>query len=305
MAESLSTWPTVDVVVPTRDRADLLHEAVRSVAAQDYPGRLRVIVVDDGTGRVGTIATDLAEVHIVPNTHLQGLCGARNTGIELVDADLVAFLDDDDLWLPDKLRRQVAALQQNPGAMMVTTSVLIEFAGRITARLAGTTMVTYEMLLKSRMAMLHSSTFLIRRKALHELGGLDETAPGGHNEDYDLLLRCAAQGPIVHVDEPLVRVRWTSGSRFRHAWAARLAGAEWVLDRHPDIKRSATGHARVLGQIAFAHAALGSRRTALRVAGQAWRRRWREPRAYLVVLAVAGVPPSFIVTQLHRFGLGV
>jgi len=305
MGASLPTWPSVDVVVPTRDRVELVREAVGSVAAQDYPGRLRVIVIDDGTLPVGMIASDLADVRVVPNTHRQGLCGARNTGIDLTDADLVAFLDDDDLWLPDKLRRQVAALQQNPDAAMVTTSVLFDFDGRTTRRLAGATTVTYEMLLESRMAMLHSSTFLISRTALLELGGLDETAPDGHNEDYDLLLRCAVHQPIVHVDEALVRVRWTSGSRFRHAWAARLAGAEWVLDRHPDIRSSAIGHARVLGQIAFAHAALGRRRSALRVAGRAWRRRWREPRAYLAVLAVAGVPPSFIVTQLHRFGHGV
>jgi len=305
MAASLSNWPSVDVVVPTRDRADMVREAVRSVAAQDYPGRLRVIIVDDGTGPVGTIATDFAEVRVVPNTHLQGLCGARNTGIDLSDADLVAFLDDDDLWLPDKLRRQVTALQQNPDTMMVTASVLIEFAGRTTPRLAGTSLVTRDMLLKSRMAMLHSSTFLIRRTSLRRLGGLDETAPNGHNEDYDLLLRCAAQQPIVHVDEPLVRVRWTSDSQFRDVWAARLAGAEWVLDRHPDIRSSSVGHARVLGQIAFAHAVLGRRRSALRLARRTWRLRWQEPRAYLAVLAVAGVPPSFIVTQLHRFGRGV
>jgi hypothetical protein len=217
----------------------------------------------------------------------------------------VAFLDDDDLWLPDKLRRQVDALLRSPDATMVTTSVCFEFEGRTTRRLAGATTVTYEMLLESRMAMLHSSTFLIRRTSLLELGGLDETAPGGHNEDYDLLLRCAERQPIVHVDEPLVRVRWTSGSRFRQAWAARLAGAEWVLDRHPDIRSSTIGHARVLGQIAFAHAALGRRKSALRAAGRTWRRRWREPRAYLAVLAAAGMPPSFIVNRLHRFGHGV
>jgi hypothetical protein len=220
-------------------------------------------------------------------------------------AELVAFLDDDDLWLPGKLRRQVAAMQQNPDASMVTTSVLIEFAGRTTPRFARTSWVTYDMLLESRMAMLHSSTFLLRRATLRELGGVDETAPGGHNEDYDLLIRCAEHAPVLHVDEPLVRVRWRADSRFRDAWHDRLAGAEWLLERHPAICTTAVGHARILGQMAFAHAALGRRRSALRMAGQACRRRWREPRAYLAVLVVAGVPPSFILTPLHLFGRGV
>jgi glycosyltransferase involved in cell wall biosynthesis len=305
MTAPLSNWPTVDVIIPTRDRAHLVREAVRSVAAQDYPGHVRVIVDDDGMSPIGMIPSEGVAVCVVRNSHRGGLSGARNTGIDHAEADLVAFLDDDDLWLPNKLLRQVVALQQDPHTEMVTTSVSVEFAGRSTSRLAGTTAVTHDMLLESRLAMLHSSTFVIRRAALAELGGLDETAPDGHNEDYDLLLRLAARAPILHVDEPLVRVRWIVSSQFRNAWAARLAGAEWVLERHPDICGNAVGHARVLGQIAFAHAALGSRRSALRTASRAWRRRWREPRAYLAVLVVAGVPPSFIMSRLHRYGRGV
>ena len=65
------------------------------------------------------------------------------------------------------------------------------------------------------MAMLHSSTFLIRREALLDsIGLVDERIPGGQNEDWDLLLRASSASPIAVVDQPLVRVRWGRASHY-------------------------------------------------------------------------------------------
>jgi hypothetical protein len=209
--------------------------------------------------------------------------------------------------LPDKIARQVALLSEHPQAPFASTSIRVDFADSDrTDRLAGTDSVTHEQLLASRMSMLHSSTFLIRRSALLGAGGLvDETAPQGQNEDWEILLRYSAIEPIVHLDEALVAVRWGSASLFSQAWRSRLDGALWVLERHPDITTSDVGHARLLGQMAFAHAALGERRAALRVARNAARIRPREPRAYLAVLVAAGVPSAFVMATLHRRGRGI
>ena len=107
--------------------------------------------------------------------------------------ELVAFLDDDDRWLPGKLSRQVELLAARPDAPMASTSIRVEFGDSHTDRYAGTDAVTHARLLESRMSMLHSSTFLLRRSALTEPGGLvDEDAPDGQNEDYELLLRYSA-----------------------------------------------------------------------------------------------------------------
>lgn len=306
-ADPALAWPSVDVVIPTRDRPDYVRAAVASVLAQDYPGRLGVVVVFDGQDpdlsleRDGDVA-----VRVIANVRKPGLCGARNSGIEAGEAELVAFLDDDDRWLAGKLTRQVALLQSVPEAEFAATSVRIEFGDKHTDRLAGTAAVTHARLLESRMAMLHSSTFLIRRSALTGAGGLvDEDAPQGQNEDWELLLRYSARHPIVHLDEPLVAIRWGSTSMFAQAWRSKLDGARWVLQRHPDIATSPIGHARVLAQIAFAHAALRERRAALRVAAESLRVRWREPRAYLAILAALGVPAPFILRVLHTRGRGV
>jgi glycosyltransferase involved in cell wall biosynthesis len=303
----VTEWPSVDVVIPTHNRPELVRAAIESVRTQEYPGRLAVIVVfDRAEPDDGLIADGAVPVRVIRNDRTPGLCGARNSGILAGEAELVAFLDDDDTWLPGKLARRVELLESRPGVSFASTSIRIDFADQHTDRLAGTTSVTHERLLESRMSMLHSSTFLIRRATLLGAGGLvDERAPQGQNEDYELLLRYSALAPIAHLDEPMVAVRWGETSLFAQAWRSKLAGAYWVLDRHPDITTSAVGHARLLGQIAFAHAALGERRAALRTALRGARTRWQEPRGYLALLVVLGVRPSAILALLHRHGRGV
>jgi hypothetical protein len=300
-------WPSVEVHIPTHDRPEFLKLAIESVLAQDYPGSLSLAVVFDRQEPDLSLVSDGAiPVRVLTNTRTPGLAGARNSAIVSSAADLVAFLDDDDRWLPGKLRRQVELLQSVPGASFAATSIRVDFGDNHTPRFAGTTSVSHERLLESRMSMLHSSTFLVRRAALlGELGLVDEAAPYSQNEDWDLLLRTSSIAPVVHLDEPLVAVRWGGTSMFAQAWESRLAAAEWILQRHPDIATSRIGHARLLGQIAFAQAAAGQRRAAFTTAGIAIRRRWTEPRGYLAMLAAVGVPSSAIMATLHKRGRGI
>jgi glycosyltransferase involved in cell wall biosynthesis len=299
--------PAVDVVIPTRNRPELLRAAIESVRSQDYDGPLHVYVVFDGAEPDPTLAADgPVPVHVMRNERKPGLCGTRNTGVLAGDGELVAFLDDDDRWLPGKLRKQVALLLSRPQAEFATTSSCVEFRGTRTDRPLGTDTITHERLLDSRVFTAHSSTYLFRRSALLGSGGLvDEDAPDGQNEDWELLLRYSARHPIAHLDEPLVAIRWGATSLFAHAWEGKIAGARWILERFPEITGSRVGYARVLGQIAFAQAALGERRAALRTVAQLLRVNWREPRGYLAALAALGMPASAILGVLHRLGRGV
>ena len=149
--------------------------------------------------------------------------------------------------------------------------------------------MTYRQLLRSRMAMLHSSTFLFRRKALGEIGLVSEEVPGSMCEDWDVLLRAARRHDVLHVDEPLVTVLWGSTSFFASRWETKLAAHEWMLRNHPDVLRDRVGGARVLGQMAFSHAALGHRARALRTAWATVRRNPLEPRAPLAVAVAMGL----------------
>jgi glycosyltransferase involved in cell wall biosynthesis len=243
---------------------------------------------------------------ILDNQRTPGLAGTRNTGILSSSAELVAFCDDDDVWLPDKLRRQVAALRAAPQSRFATCAIEIDYDDHRSIRLAHRSVITHADLIPSRMSMLHSSTFLAWRSALvDDIGLIDEGVPGSHNEDWDLLLRATRQHPIVHVDSPLVRVQWSAASFFSRAWERKITSLQWMLDQHPEIRMSPVGAARVYGQIAFAEAASGRRRDAARWAGRALHRSWREPRAYLALAVAAGVSGDLVMRELHKRGRGI
>jgi glycosyltransferase involved in cell wall biosynthesis len=300
--------PTVDVIIPTNRRPALLRAALDSVLAQNYAGPLSVTVVFDREDPDrDLVASGPIVVRVLANEQTPGLAGARNTGILATDGELVAFLDDDDRWHPDKLTRQVGRLAGESGAWFATTAVDVDYEGTTSSRRAGTSSVRHVDLLASRMSMLHSSTFLIRRDALlGPLGLVDETAPSSQNEDWDLLLRASALRPLAHVDDSLVSVRWGSTSRFAAAWQSRIEGAEWILGRHSDIRSSRVGYARLLAQMAFGRAALGERRAALALARRAARVRWHEPRIYLALAVASGcVSAESVQQRLHKHGHGV
>ncbi|MFF5206587.1 glycosyltransferase family 2 protein [Streptosporangium sp. NPDC000396] len=311
--------PSVGVVIPTRGRRpDQLRSATRSALDQDHPGAIEVvIVVDDGD--LALVADQVADllasralavrgdktvsrsVRVMANRLSPGLPGTRNTGIAALDTDLVAFCDDDDQWLPGKISAQVAALEAEPGAEFSSCAIEVEYGSRRVPRLAGIDRITRAHLVRSRMVMVHSSTFLFRRGELW----VDESAPNGQNEDWDLALRAAARHPIVHVDRPLVHVRW-GGSLYVARWADRIAGLEWMLARHPDLAVDPRGAARVYGQLAFHHAALGRRREASRWAWRAFTARHGEPRAPIALAVAAGlVSAQAVLSTLHHRGHGI
>lgn len=301
---------SVAVVIATRDRPELMREALDSVLSQDYPGAIEAVLVFDQSAPDQTLARSgdpLRRVTVTANRRTPGLAGARNTGVESSSSDYVAFLDDDDLWLPGKLAAQVAVLESDPAAGLVTCGIRVRYDGEEHVRALPQTAVTFADLLRDRHTELHPSTFLLRRSALlDDIGLVDEQVPGGFGEDYDFLLRAARHAPVRNVVAPLVVVRWGGQSFFFRHWPTMAEGLTWMLERHPEFETSAAGSARVRGQIAFAHAAMGHRRTALRWAASALRRRPWEPRVPLAVAVALGlVSPDTVMTRLHRHGRGI
>lgn len=304
----MSSAPSVSVVIPAHARPKELRRAIAAVRAQEYSGPLDVVVVYDRADPDPTLAADGDRpVVVLSNERTPGLAGARNTGILRSAGEFVAFCDDDDTWEAGKLSKQVAVLEANPEAPLVTTSITVDYGDRSTDRLAGTDRVTRDMLVVSRMSMLHSSTFVFRRSALEgALGLIDEQIPGSQMEDWDILLRSSQIHPVLHVDEPLVRVLWGKSSHFSRKWETKIAASEWMLERYPDLASHRTGSSRLMGQIAFAHASSGNRRQAVRWAAQSLSRdplQWRSWVASGVMVAPRS--SELVLGTLHRWGRGV
>jgi glycosyltransferase involved in cell wall biosynthesis len=246
-------------------------------------------------------------VTVAVNARTPGLAGARNTGILMLDTDLVAFCDDDDEWLPGKLRSQVEAMRARPTAEFASCGILVDYAGACHPRLVGRAEVTHADLLRSRMMMVHSSTYLARRAALiGSIGLVDETIPGGQNEDWDLALRAARRHPIVNVDAPLVRVVWNASSHYAREWGTRADSLHWMLEHHPELADCGPGAARVYAQLSFAYACLRRRGDAVRWGWRALRSNWHERRVPFAMAVAAGVVRGDTVLRyLNSRGHGI
>jgi len=303
------TLPSVSAVVPTRDRPELLRAALGAILGQDYAGPVEAVVVYDQCQPDPSLAYDdgRRRVRVIANCRTAGLAGARNTGILAATGELVAFCDDDDEWLPGKLAAQVSALAEEPDGEFVSCGIRVSYDDRTVDRPLRMRRVPLAALLRDRMTELHPSTFLMKRAAVVDGFGLvDEEIPGCYAEDYEFLLRAARRAPLVNIPTPYVLVRWHKRSYFARRWETISIALQWLLDRYPEFATVPRGEARVAGQIAFAQAAMGHRREAMRWAGRTIARNPREPRAYLA-LAVASraIGSERVLRTLHKRGRGI
>ncbi len=300
--------PVVSAVVATRDRPELLRETVAGIAAQDYEGVIETVVVFDQTEPDLTLQVDDGDrpVIVVANGRSAGLQGARNTGIARSTGELVAFCDDDDVWAPAKIRRQVEVLDSNPDVHLVGSGVTVAYEGETVTRINDEARVGFADFLRSRVFEAHPSTFLMRRAELLDvIGPVDEDVPGGYGEDYEWLLRATKVTDMIMVPAPLVTVRWHTASFYSERWQMRIDGLQYILDRFPEFEDEPVGLARITGQMAFARASLGDRLGALKTAWRTLRLNPRELRAPLAIAVAAGVPSPSVVSWLQRRGKSV
>lgn len=305
-----AAWPPVTVIVPTRNRPELVRESIAAVVGQDYPGRIDCIVVhdqeppDEDLARMGT---PRRTVRAVANRHSPGLPGARNTGLDLARDEFIASCDDDDTWHPAKLRLQIERLLSEPDLLVVGAGIRLMLAGgRIHEWPGRAEEISYQLLLRNRVKELHSSTLVMRREAFIKAGRYDEEVPNGHGEDYDWVLRAARAGRVGLVTRPLADIRKNAPSWYRGVAASALPSQEYMLAKHPDLTRSRRGHARLLGQMAFARSVLGQRREALRDATKALTRWPLSPHPYVALAHIAtGVDPRHLqrAARLLRRGM--
>src|SRR6516162_9246773 len=130
----MSKRPLVSVIIPTRNRAALLQRALDTVFAQWGLGTefdLEAIVVDDGsTDSTAAVLVGFPQVRCVRLSRHGGASAARNAGIEASQGDFICFLDDDDVWLPGRLRLQIPVLERHPEAGAVYSHVLNMITGK-------------------------------------------------------------------------------------------------------------------------------------------------------------------------------
>lgn len=221
--------PHVSVVLPTYHRAGVLEDAIGSVLAQTHDD-LELVVVDDGDDEatpelVSSFADD--RLRYVRREGDSGVSSARNEGVRRTDGDLVAFVDSDDRWHPEKLRRQVAALREAGEGCGVVYAPVTKDEGEPRTRDGASGDVSEA--IRRLDVPTYTSTLLVRRSAFESVGGFDERLECF--EDWDLCLRLARDWTFEYVDVPLV----VKGAKTGNVSADpdRLAPAvDRVFDRH-------------------------------------------------------------------------
>lgn len=198
--------PKVSVIIPTYNRAHYIRETIDSVLAQTYPD-YEIIVVDDGstdkTAEVLKHYNGRIRYYCFPEN--KGISAARNFAIEQARGKYIAFLDDDDLWMPEKLEKQVAVLENNPElAFVCSGAYVIDAHGEVTARWcrAGA-QETFECLYDQNFVL--NLTVILRRECFAAVGGFDPKLPS--TQDYDLWLRLAKRYKFSYVDSCLAKYR--------------------------------------------------------------------------------------------------
>lgn len=197
-----SDRPLVSAVVITRDRPAKLEDALASLREQTYPN-LELVVVDGSTGSVESLVR--RRVGDLPVTYLrddgEGPGAARNLGIRAATGEYVAFLDDDDRWLPEKIERQTEAFAREVGAVY-TGQFTVRDGERVGGRTPSLSGWITEELLRGA-ACAPTSTVMVRRAVIDEAGGFDEELPIW--EDREWYVRLSRHGTFRPVPEPLVR----------------------------------------------------------------------------------------------------
>jgi glycosyltransferase involved in cell wall biosynthesis len=204
--------PAVSIVVASRNYGRFVAGAVRSVLNQTWRD-LELVVVDDGS------TDDSAEVlrPFLTNPRVRyhrtdglGQSRAKNLGIQLTRSPLIAFLDGDDEWLPDKLERQIPLFANDAVGVVYSRRTIMDAAGRDLPTPAAELVRgrVYDPLLVQNPVCF--SSVVVRRSVFETVGMFDPALPLAI--DYDLWLRVARHFEFDYVDEPLVRYRTGHGN---------------------------------------------------------------------------------------------
>lgn len=225
--------PQVSIILPTRDRAALLAEAVASVRAQHFR-RWELIVVDDGSAE--DIAAALAPFAEDPRIRLvrqppRGAAAARNHGLALATAAWVAFLDSDNLWFPGFLAGALAALRDEDA---IVYGVLASDAHGMDRPLLWR---DFDRVALERANFIDLNAVLIRRDVLADIGGFDTALD--RLQDWDMLLRATAHRPARALPVLAARYRAADGRRIsdRVPFAPAHAAVQAKLWPPPTLRR--------------------------------------------------------------------
>ncbi len=226
----------ISVVIPTYNRPELLKKAVDSVLAQTFSD-FEVIVVDDGLEqRAERIISGVNDPRVTYIQHEKSRGGgaARNTGIKNASGDFVAFLDDDDEWIREKLEIQMRQFENTPNDVGFCFSAVknikdnYEYITHVPEGIHN----YHEVALESFKKFL-TVTLIIKKAVFGDAGYFDEKFPS--HQEAELMIRVTKKYKGLGINEPLTLVNMKSGQEsVGKSFEKRIVGREMILSKHMD-----------------------------------------------------------------------
>lgn len=199
--------PLVSVIIPTvPSREDVLERAVQSVKSQTYKNIQLVIISDD----------------TVPATE------ARNKGVKKTNGEYIAFLDDDDVWEPTKIEKQVAFLNDHPSVGLVGCWIYDKrFTESYVDKYPEFNIGTVSLLKWMRFSS--TSSYMLRRTLFDKVKGFDVSLPSA--QEYDLAIRCSYYMGLGCVQESLV-TQYKSFNQITRNATKKVKGLKKIYEKH-------------------------------------------------------------------------
>ncbi len=203
----------VSIIIPTHNRPDFLKKTIQSIVDQSYKN-IEIIIVSNGYNLANkAVVTSFSDPRIiyVEQENSGGPAAPRNHGIRLSKGELIAFCDDDDLWMPDKLIKQVSILLQNKDHDVCYTKMLRfdETGQEWGVPHEGSTADLNSLLYINTVPI---SSLIIRKKLIDQIGYFCESKIVRFSEDYEFILKCATVTKFVYIDDYLIKY-WSGRNR--------------------------------------------------------------------------------------------
>lgn len=255
--------PKVSVIIPVYNGEKFLSEAIESVMAQTYPD-WEIIAVDGGSTdkTPGILKKYKQQLHskMLVISQKSNVSVARNIGINASRGEYIAFLDHDDLWLPEKLERQVELLDSNKEVMLVySDSYIIDSNGNLKKETMFQKVRPYRGKVFNELFyvdFIPTLTVVVRKEVFGKVGMFNPEYR--QCEDYDLWLRIAERYPIDYLEQPLAKYRIHEGGASRNTELStdiERRIMEYWLNKKPELreelKRIKQKKARLHYQLAF------------------------------------------------------
>jgi glycosyltransferase involved in cell wall biosynthesis len=225
--------PKISVIIPTYNRPGLIGKAIESVLAQSFKD-FEIIVIDDGVKERAEAEVrkfNDPRISYIAHEASKGGGAARNTGILAAKGEYIAFLDDDDCWVPEKLAAQMERLENTPpeiGFSFTSVVNVLDDGEEISVVPEG--IGNYHERALTRFAGFLTVTLIIKKEVFKEAGLFDEKFPS--HQEPDLMIRVTKKYKGIGINKPLTVVNMKTRDHANSNINNRIKGREMILDKY-------------------------------------------------------------------------